>query len=71
MPTLCGAAFHACGPQRSDGSFPARPVRSDALEVWGWCYIAQPSGAVTTLGCGSAWNRNPVGGVIGVQTGPH
>ncbi|MDT8278819.1 plasmid stability protein [Roseomonas mucosa] len=21
--------------------------------------------------CGSAWNRNPVGGVIGVQTGPH
>ncbi|MBP0495592.1 hypothetical protein [Pararoseomonas indoligenes] len=21
-------------------------------------------------GCGSAWNRDPVGGVIGVQTGP-
>lgn len=21
--------------------------------------------------CGTAWNRNPVGGVIGVQTGPH
>ena len=23
------------------------------------------------LVCGTAWNRNPVGGVIGVQTGPH
>ena len=22
------------------------------------------------LGCVSAWNRDPVGGVIGVQTGP-
>ncbi|QDD97541.1 hypothetical protein [Roseomonas mucosa] len=27
--------------------------------------------ARTPHDCGTAWNRNPVGGVIGVQTGPH
>ena len=33
--------------------------------------LSGPVRAIFGPDCGSAWNRNPVGGVIGVQTGPH
>ena len=44
--------------------------------AYGWALLAKVALVGVLLGfaawhCGSAWNRNPVGGVIGVQTGPH
>ena len=33
--------------------------------------IEELAASIVAHGCVSAWNKDPVGGVIGVQTGPH
>ncbi|MDT8277878.1 Arm DNA-binding domain-containing protein [Roseomonas mucosa] len=50
--------IHSIGPYPEVSLAQARQEREAAREL-------------VRQGCGSAWNRNPVGGVIGVQTGPH
>ena len=46
--------------------------------VWTWVggdrfhliNLTLPNGSVTKIPCGSAWKRDPVSGVIGVEKGP-
>lgn len=67
---MAGSADAAAAMVRAGHNGVVVPVGGDlaAIDALPVAALRLPSEIAT---CGSAWNRNPVGGVIGVQTGPH